>query len=222
MPRVETLFQGEELLSTVNITKEKVQAKLKKLKPSSAPGPDKVWTRILHDLSDQLSIPLAMIYERLLREEAVPEIWLKSLVCPIFKKGSKSDPGNYRPVSLTCVVGKEMESILVDALISHIVTNKLLRASQHGFLPGKSTVTCMLEYLETLTKWMDEGRSFDVIYCDFAKAFDKVPWERLLAKMKGVGVGGSLLGWIRKWLTGGRLQSVILNGQQSGVKFCKG
>ena len=73
----------------------------------------------------------------------------------------------------------------------------------------------MLEYLETLTKWMDEGRCFDVIYCDFAKAFDKVPWERLLAKMQGIGVGGNFLGWVRKWLTGGRLQSVILNGQQS-------
>ena len=137
------------------------------------------------------------------------------MVCPIFKKGAKSDPGNYRPVSLTCVVGKVMESILVDALISHMVTNKLLRASQHGFLPGKSTVTCMLEYLETLTRWMDEGRSFDVLYCDFAKAFDKVPWERLLAKLEGLGVGGDLLGWVRVWLTGGRQQSVVLNGKQS-------
>ena len=108
-----------------------------------------------------------------------------------------------------------MESILVDALIYHMVTNNLLRASQHGFLPGKSTITCMLEYLETLTKWMDESKCFDVIYCDFAKAFDKVPWERLLAKMRGVGVGGKLLGWVRTWLTGGRLQSVVLNGQQS-------
>ena len=115
---------------------------------------------------------------------------------------------------MNCVVGKVMESILVDALISHMVTNKLLRASQHGFLPGRSTVTCMLEYLETLTKWMDEGKSFDVIYCDFAKAFDKVPWERLLAKMQGMGVGGNILGWVRKWLTG-RVQSVVLNGQQS-------
>ena len=75
-----------------------------------------------------------------------------SLVCPIFKKGKKCDPAKYRPVSLTCVVGKVMESILVDALISHMVNNKLLRASQHGFLPGKSTVSCMLEYLKTLTK----------------------------------------------------------------------
>ena len=196
MPRVESLFQGDGMLSTVNITPEKVETKLKKLKPTSAPGPDKVWSRILHDLAEQLSTPLAIIYKRLLEEEAVPEIWLKSLVCPIFKKGAKCDAGNYRPVSLTCIVGKVMESILVDALINHMVSNKLLRASQHGFLPGKSTVTCMLEYLETLTKWMDEGRCFDVIYCDFAKAF---------------------LGWVRKWLTGGRFQSVILNGQHSNL-----
>ena len=57
----------------------------------------------------------------------------------------------------------------------YTVTNKLLRASQHVFLPGRSTVTYMLEYLETLTRCIDEGRSFDVLYCDFAKAFDKVP-----------------------------------------------
>ena len=215
MPSVEKLFQGVDSLSTASFSKENVTVKLKRLKPTSAPGPDKVWTRILHDLAEELAEPLAVIYTRLLEEQAVPDVWLKSLVCPIFKKGSKSDPGNYRPVSLTCVVGKVMESILVDALISHMVTNKLLRASQHGFLPGRSTVTCMLEYLETLTKWMDEGFSFDVIYCDFAKAFDKVPWERLLAKMQGIGVGGDFLGWVRVWLTGGRQQCVILNGQQS-------
>ena len=73
----------------------------------------------------------------------------------------------------------------------------------------------MLVYLETLTRWMDEGRSFDVLYCDFAKAFDKVPWERLLGKLEGLGLGGDFLGWIRVWLTGGRQQCVVLNGQQS-------
>ena len=186
MPRVEKLFKGENILSTVSITEDKVKAKLKKLKPSSAPGPDRVWIKVLHDLADQLSAPLAIIYKKLLEEEAVPEIWLKSLVCPIFKKGTKSDPGNYRPVSLTCVVGKVME------------------------------------YLEALSKWLDEGKSFDVIYCDFAKAFDKVPWERLLAKMKGMGVGGNLLGWVRQWLIGGRLKSVVLNGQQSLWRLFQG
>ena len=215
IPTVEVLHKGEDKLTSVKFTKEKVSAKLRKLKPTSAPGPDKVWTRILHDLAEELAGPLAIIYTRLMEDKAVPDIWLWSHVCPIFKKGSKSDPGNYRPVSLTCVVGKVMESIIVDALIDHMITNQLLRSSQHGFLPGKSTTTCMLEYLETLTRWVDEGMNVDVLYCDFAKAFDKVPWERLLAKMEGVGVGGNILGWVRAWLTGGRQQRVVLNGQHS-------
>ena len=73
----------------------------------------------------------------------------------------------------------------------------------------------MLGYLETLTLWSDEGKNFDVLCCDFAKAFDKVPWERLLAKIEGLGVGGDILAWVRVWLTGGRQQSVVLNGHQS-------
>ena len=98
MPDVETLFHGEEGLSTVTFTAEKVTLKLKKLKPTSAPGPDRVWTKILHDLAEVLGEPLAIIYTKLMEQRAVPDIWLKSFVCPIFKKGTKSDPGNYRPV----------------------------------------------------------------------------------------------------------------------------
>ena len=86
-------------------------------------------------MADDLAEPLALIYTNLLKDREVPEIWLKSLVCPIFKKGSKSDPGNYRPVSLTCVVGKVMESIMVDALISHMVeTNCSEQANMVSYL----------------------------------------------------------------------------------------
>ena len=72
MPRVEKLYQGEEFLSSVNFTEEKVNAKLKKLRPTAAPGPDKVWTRILHDLAEVLASPLASIYTKLLEERSVP------------------------------------------------------------------------------------------------------------------------------------------------------
>ena len=89
MPSVEQLYNGDDPLYSVSFTKEKVSAKLKKLKPSSAFGPDRVWPRILHDLAEDLAEPLALIYSRLLKDRAVPEVWLKSLVCPIFKKGAK-------------------------------------------------------------------------------------------------------------------------------------
>ena len=60
----------------------------------------------------------------------------------------------------------------------------------------------MLEYLEKLTRLVDEGHSVDIVYLDFAKAFDKVPIKRLLGKCEGLGIGGKFLAWIGEWLTG--------------------
>ena len=116
-----------------------------------------------------------MIFTKFLGESTVPPIWKAANVCPIFKKGGKTDPGNYRPVSLTCVIFKMVESLLKDSIVKHLNENKLIRDSQHGFMSGRSCLTNLLEYLEALTKWVDSGESVDVVYLDFAKAFDKVP-----------------------------------------------
>ena len=152
----------------------------------------------------------------LLEEGWVPTIWRTTNVCPVFKKGIKGDPGNYRPISLTCILCKIMESIIRDAMIEFLLSNKLICPSQHGFLPGRSTLTNLLEYLETLTRLVDEGHAVDVLYLDFRKAFDVVPKERLLAKMNSIGVRGKVLDWVREWLTG-RTQKVVLNGKESGL-----
>ena len=81
-----------------------------------------------------------------------------------------------------------MESLIGDQLVSHLASNKLLRMSPHGFMSGRSTLTNLLEYLEVLTKLVDDGHSVDILYLDFAKAFDKVPHQRLVDKCKGLGV----------------------------------
>ena len=72
----------------------------------------------------------------------------------------------------------------------------------------------MIEYLNTLTKLVDDGYNVDVIYLDFAKAFDKVPHKRLLQKLEGLGISGNVLSWITSWLTD-RFQRVVLNGKAS-------
>ena len=216
MPDVEKQYAGNDPLVDVTISRENVRKKLAALKPSSAPGPDKVWARVLHSLADFLDEPLSIVYSRLLQEGAVPEVWKTANVCPVFKKGSKGDPGNYRPISLTCILCKVMESLIRDAMIEFFITNNLICSSQHGFLPGRSTLTNLLEYLETLTRLIDEGHQVDVLYLDFRKAFDVVPKQRLLIKMESMGVRGKVLDWFKEWLTG-RTQRVVLNGKQSGV-----
>ena len=85
--------------------------------------------------------------------------------------------------------------------MKHLTDNKLIKDSQHGFMQGKSCSTNLVEFLEKVTKTVDGGKPVDVFYLDFAKAFDKVPRERLLLKLHAKGVSGRLLNWIRIWLT---------------------
>ena len=107
-----------------------------------------------------------------------------------------------------------MESILWDHIIAHLVKFQLIKVSQHGFVNSKSCQTNLIEYLDTLTRLVDEGYNVDVIYLDFAKALDKVPLCRLVLKMERLGISGNVLRWIQGWLTG-RQQRVVLNGSAS-------
>ena len=122
--------------------------------------------------------------------------------------------GNYRPISLTCIVCKTMESIIRDNMILHFTKYELIHSTQYGFMAAKLCQTNLIEYLNTLTKLVDEGYNVDVIYLDFANAFDKVPHQRLLQNLEGLGISGKVLSWIRGWLSDG-LQRVVLNGNAS-------
>ena len=115
---------------------------------------------------------------------------------PIFKKGPKGDPGNYRLVSLTSIPCRILESIIKDDMMEYLTKNKLLKESQHGFLKGKSCTTNLTVFMDKITKVLDEGKCADVFYLDFAKAFDKVPHQRLLEKMKSKGISGNVYNWI--------------------------
>ena len=158
---------------------------------------------------------MALLFNLSLATGAILEIWKLANVTPIFKKGAKTTPGNYRLVSLTSIICKVMESLLRDQIVIHLAENDLIYQSQHGFMTKKSCLTNLLEYLETLSKLIDEGHAVDVVYLDFAKAFDKVPHARLSAVLSAHGIGGDVLGWIEEWLRG-RKQRVVLNGKESG------
>ena len=204
-------MEMDSQLTDVKITVRDVKAKIRKLKRHSAAGPDGIGPVLLQELQDGLAPALAAIFRKSLDSGIAPEDWRVANVTPIFKKGSKSEPGNYRPVSLTSVCCKMLESILKDNMVKHLDLNKLLCASQHGFRTGRSCTTNLLEFLERVTASVDEGKPFDGIFLDFAKAFDKVPIKRLIKKLRAHGIQRKLLKWIQGWLTG-RSQRVVLNG----------
>ena len=170
--------------------------------------------RTLKETAEIMSVPLALVFTRSLEEGVVPEDWRKANVTPIFKAGSKLSPGNYRPVSLTSIACKVMESIIRDNIVDHLKHNHLIHASQHGFMSSMSCQTNLIEYLDVLTKLIDAGQAVDVLYLDFAKAFDKVPHQRLLQKLRAHGITGKVNSWIECWLSG-RQQRVVINGKSS-------
>ena len=81
-----------------------------------------------------------------------------------------------------------MESIVRDAILSHMIKDNILSDPQHGFVPGRDCMTQMLLCLEDWTTMLEENEVFDVIYTDFAKAFDSVAHQRLLVKLESIGI----------------------------------
>ena len=97
-------------LENITVTTRKVREKILALKPDSAPGPDGIPGHLLQGLEEEVAPALAMIFSKSLEEGAVPPDWRTANVTPIFKKGARTKPENYRPVSLTSIPCKLMES----------------------------------------------------------------------------------------------------------------
>jgi len=139
---------------------------------------------------------------------------VQTSVHPVFKKGSRSKVENYRPVSLTSHVCNLFESIIRDGTVRHLESNMLIQDSQHGFRKQRSCLTNLLTFLDKVAGCLDSDKNMDVVFLDFAKAFDKVPYERLELKLKSHGFTGKLLKWITEWLHN-RTQRVCVNGSKS-------
>ena len=207
-------LETDKSFSDSRITEAKITEKIKNLKENSAAGPDGIGPRFLKSTVKEIVKPLCKVFNLSLNTGKVPKDWKHARVTPIFKKGPKGDPGNYRPVSLTSVPCRILESIIKDDMMEHLKKNKLLKDSQHGFLKGKSCTTNLTVFMDRISKVLDEGKCADIFYLDFAKAFDKVPHQRLLEKMKSKGINGKVYKWISEWLTG-RTQAVRVNEEES-------
>jgi hypothetical protein len=143
--------EGEEVrhvLDDVQFDEEAVVKKIQQLKIASAPGPDGIGSLLLKELAEQIKRPLTAIYRTSILSGDVPEDWRQANVTPIYKKGSKADPANYRPVSLTSICCKMFESILRDEIVSHMWENDLIEESQHGFVKGRSCATNLIKFFD--------------------------------------------------------------------------
>ena len=193
-----------------------VMKKLQKLNSDKSPGPDDIHPLLLKECATVLAEPLSMIFQQSFETGTLPSDWKTANIVPIFKKGDRTDRANYRPVSLTSVPCKIMESIIKEKLTMFLDSNELLCKEQHGFSKGRSCLTNLLESLENWTKALDDGFGLDIIYLDYRKAFDSVPHRRLLEKLKNFGLSEKLIQWLDNFLTS-RTMKVVLRGTFSHI-----
>ena len=205
------------VIDPISFSTEPILKALHSLDCSSSMGPDNLHPLLLNKCAPHIAYPLCTIFTRSLAEGVVPDDWKRSAVIPIYKKGPRYDPLNYRPISLTSVCGKTLERIIADHLTVFLENNDILSPNQFGFRSGRSTMDQLLLVYDHVSKCVDEGGVIDVILFDFSKAFDVVVHSILISKLKCIGVDGNILHWIHSFLTS-RYMRVSINGELSKTR----
>ena len=204
-------------LSAINVSELEVEDIIRTLVVNKASGPDFISHRMLKSVSKSVSGPLTILFNRSLSEGKFPDVWKVANVTPIFKKGDKTQPSNYRPVSLLSCCGKLFERVVFKHMYNFFMENNLLYKYQSGFLPNHSTNYQLIDMFHHICQSFDNKQFSCIVFCDISKAFDRVWHKGLLHKLKEHGINGQLLKWISNYL-GNRQQRVILQSASSSIK----
>ena len=212
------LKEGIYNIHDVDICDSDVKNKLSNLNIYKSFGPDECHPKLLKAMADnpQFVEALGDLFRCCAASGEIPLVWKEANVIPLFKKGCKSDPLNYRPVSLTSIVCKVYEQFIREHIIDHVENH--ITDKQHGFIGGRSCLSNLLDAVDTTLDILASGAPVDVLYLDFCKAFDTVPHFRLLAKLESYGIRGRTLEIIRDFLEG-RTMRVVVGGKTSEPQY---
>lgn len=191
-----------------------IQKLIENLPTNSAPGPDNISTKLLKLCKYEASTLLCLLFQQSLQTGIIPANWKEANVTPIFKSGQRNELTNYRPISLTSVPSKLMEHIIFSNIMDHLSVNNLLFVNQHGFRRYHSCETQLFEFVTDLHQNLHSKTETHAIFIDFQKAFDKVPHQRLLLKLRALQIEPSVIQWISNFLVD-RSQSVCYECESS-------
>ena len=212
-PRLfEDIIEGD--LSDIEFDRKDIEDAIDDLDENSSAGPDGIPAIFLKKTKKAISKPLALLLRKSIDEGKIPEIFKMAYITPIHKGGSKQNPAQYRPVSLTSHIMKVFERVIKKKIMAHLIKNDMFNKSQHGFVPGRNTQTQLLSHLDDIYETLTEGKRLDTIFLDFAKAFDKVDHEILLEKVKKHKISGKIGKWIKEFLSERKFR-VVANGCMS-------
>ena len=211
----------DKVLADVVISENEIKDVFDISNVNKASGPDLISYKMLKAVSFEVSKPLAIIMNRSLSEGRFPEVWKRSLVMPLYKKGDKTAPNNYRLISLLSNVGKSMERVMFKHMYNHLYSNDLIYKYLAGFLSGHSATYQLLDIHYHICQAFENKQHACMVFCDISKAFDRV-WHRgLLFNLRQNGIKGHILEWITDYLSS-RKQQVQVNSVTSNVSHISG
>jgi len=168
---------------------ENVYEHLSDLRGNWSIGPDSLSGEYLYQLKNVVAFPLWTIFERFLKEGIFPSMLKFSSVTPVHKSGEQSNVSNYRPISIQSIF---LKCLLVFHCIQPSI-NSILMEEQHGFRPGRSTITCNLVFNNYVNQSFNLKTQVDPIYADFNKAFNSLNHNALIQVLNVSGIGESFL-----------------------------
>ena len=203
-------------LCDVLFTESDIEEAIDELSENSSAGPDNFPAKLLKKCKVELATPICEIWRESLNAGIVPITCKSANIVPIFKGQGKSraEAKSYRPVALTSILIKIFEKVIRKTMVAYFNEHELFNQNQHGFRSARSCLSQLLSHFDQVIKLLEEGKIVDVIYLDFAKAFDKVDIGLTLKKLRQHGIGGKLGRWLEAFLTG-RIQQVIVDGHIS-------
>ena len=175
-------------IGELQVSVQEVEFYLRNLDATKTCGPNGIPAHILKECSCSIAPSLCELFNLSLRVGRLPVEWKAANLTPFHKKGLKEPAENYWPISLLPIIAKVLEHFVCKQLYRHVIT--YISLSQHGFLRNRSCITQMLQVLHKIGENLDKNIQTDIIYLDFANAFDSVDHGIILAKHKQLGVCG--------------------------------
>ncbi len=204
---------GNDQLFNLRFDSNDVFLILKSINSRKAAGPDGIHGTILKNCASSLALPISMLFNVSFVTGCIPADWKAALVVPVHKKDDKGSVENYRPISLTSLVMKVFERCIKTELYLACVDK--LDTRQHGFVNDRSCTTQMIPFTDDLALALNNMSRMDVIYFDFAKAFDSVSHDLILHKLKcQYNINGLMLRFVKEYLKD-RTQRVVVGGYTS-------
>jgi hypothetical protein len=188
------------------------------LEPKNSCDIDGISNKLLKFLKFEIAEPLVHIFNLSIATGLFPTKLKTSRTVPIFKSGDHLLCDNYRPISLLPTIAKILEKAIANRLTNHLKENNLLCQNQFGFQEKTSTVHHLLKLTNYITNELNKKRYVVGVFLDLRKAFDVVPHDILLNKLKKLGIEGTALEWFRSYLDG-RSQRVDINGALSDFEL---